>query len=100
MAQPTRRERKPRTPSEPLPEPPAELAEAWAKFLKMRKEIRKPFTPTSAQEQLDDLAKHPVPIANAMLLQSVRNQWQGVFPLKDEHGKLKKPQLSSKEYAG
>ena len=96
----TRREKKPRTPSEPLPEPPTELAEAWGKFLKMRREIRKPVTPTAAKEQLDNLSKYPVAIANAMLLQSVKNQWQGVFDLKDEHGKPKKPQLSSVEYAG
>jgi hypothetical protein len=48
-----------------------------------RKEQKKPLTARAANLQLKELAKHPVAEAEAMVKQSIMNQWQGIFPLKD-----------------
>ncbi|GLU37157.1 DUF1376 domain-containing protein [Pseudomonas sp. NBRC 100443] len=56
-------------------------AEAWAKWVQHRREIRKPLTPTSCSQQAAKLADHPNP--DAVILESVTNGWTGLFPDKD-----------------
>ena len=89
----------PRGSREVLPEPPAELAEAWGLFVQMRKEIRKPLVPTSANALLKKLSKYSPSVANAMLLKSAENSWQGVFDLKDERGKPVTPPSALEDWS-
>lgn len=56
-------------------------ADAWAKWVQHRREIRKPLTPTSCSQQAAKLADHPNP--DAVILESVTNGWTGLFPGKD-----------------
>lgn len=62
-----------------------ELADALIEFAKMRKTIKKPLTMRAMQllfNKLDSLArtdKEKIDIVN----QSIMNNWQGVFPLKE-----------------
>ena len=70
----------------------AELDAAFAEYVIMRKQIKKPMTDravTLAMKKLQDLAT-PLPgdsmdnaLAVQILNQSVMNSWQGLFPLKE-----------------
>ena len=51
-------------------------------YLDMRKSIRKPATDRAKQLILKDLEKYGISTAKAMLEQSIKNSWQGVFELK------------------
>ena len=55
----------------------------WDEWVQYRKEIKKPLNPTSIKYQLNKLKKHSPETAAAMLAQSIENQWQGIFELKD-----------------
>lgn len=60
-------------------------AEAWAEFVKMRKQIKKPLTEYAAKlvvKKLGELARagHD---PQAVLDQSIMNCWQGIFEVKD-----------------
>lgn len=63
-------------------------------YLEMRKKIRKPATERAEQLALKSLHEHPLETAIKMLNQSVMNSWQGIFPLKDIGGVMKKSILS------
>ena len=52
-------------------------------WVSARKEQKKPLTARAANLQLKELAKYPVTVAEAMVKQSIMNQWQGIFPLKN-----------------
>lgn len=66
------------------------VREAFAAFKEMREKIHKPMTLNGAELILKDLEKHskgdPV-LAVKILEQSIKNSWQGVFPLKDNRPK-------------
>jgi len=57
---------------------------AWKEWNAYRGEIKRPLTPTSARQQLHKLAAHDPETAAAMLMQSIQNQWRGIFPLKTD----------------
>ena len=56
--------------------------ETWAEFVQMRKEIKKKLTPTACKQIFRDMTKwHGDGInANDCLVNSIRGNWQGVFP--------------------
>lgn len=60
----------------------------YKEYLEMRKEIRKPFNSKKAIEanykRLQDLSGHDIEIARKIIKQSIANQWQGLFPLKED----------------
>ena len=66
---------------EPLRTP--EFEEAWKGWMAYRAEIKKKITPSTQERQLKRLAKHPPPVAIAMIEQSIEKGWQGLFELKD-----------------
>lgn len=59
---------------------------AWADFTQMRRERRKPVTPTSAKLLVSKLARVPVGVAIAALNDSTANGWLGVFTERHEQG--------------
>lgn len=63
----------------------------WEEWQQYRKEIKKPLKPTSIKYQLRKLKEYPPETAAAMLTQSIENQWQGIFELKNgsQLGELK-----------
>jgi 5-formyltetrahydrofolate cyclo-ligase len=64
-----------------LPHTSAAWAEAWADWIAFRKEIKKPLTPTSVKKQAKFLHAMSEADAIACLEQSIRNGWQGLFPV-------------------
>lgn len=55
--------------------------QAWQDWQDYRREIKKRLTPRSAESQLKFLASQPDPVAVIEL--AIRNQWQGLFKIKD-----------------
>ncbi|MVM30483.1 hypothetical protein GO755_10600 [Spirosoma sp. HMF4905] len=55
---------------------------AWQEWEQFRQEQKKKLTPTSVAKQLKLLANHAEVDAIAVLEQSIRNGWQGLFALK------------------
>ena len=55
----------------------------WKEWKEYRKEMRKPLKPTTIKRQFARLKKYSSETAAAMLVQSIENQWQGIFELKD-----------------
>lgn len=68
-------------PSQTLPHTSAAWAEAWSDWIAFRKEIKKPLTPTSVKKQAKFLHAMAEEDAIACLEQSMRNGWQGLFPV-------------------
>lgn len=63
------------------------FASAWALWLQYRKEIGKNYKSiTGHQAQLNKLSKYTEEIAAAMVMQSIEQNWQGIFELK-QNGK-------------
>jgi hypothetical protein len=58
--------------------PPNVSPEVWAKWVQCRKEQGKPLKQTTCKAQAEMLANHPAP--DDVLLKSVANGWQGLFP--------------------
>lgn len=56
--------------------------EMWQEWTDYRKEIKKTLTPTSEKRQLEFLSEHKND-ACEIIEQSIRNQWTGLFPLKN-----------------
>ena len=79
----------PTLPNPTLPNPtiPDALArvpgfiDAWGRWEVARKEMHKPLTYSARKEQLKMLEQQPDPVA--VLNQSIRNQWRGLFELKE-----------------
>ena len=66
------------------------VIEAFKSFKEMRDRMKKPLTQRGAELIIVDLMKHSAgdPVVAAKILeQSVKNGWQGVFPLKDNRPK-------------
>ena len=64
---------------DPLTAKPANVtAEAWGDWCQHRKEIRKPLTAKSCEQQAKALAGHPAP--DSVLSMSISNGWTGIFP--------------------
>lgn len=69
-----------------LPYKESEFSDAWDKWLKFRKEIKKPYkSPQSEKLQLNWFIKqnYSVQLAIAAIEQSIRIGWQGIFPPKE-----------------
>ena len=58
----------------------------WEEWKQYRKEIKKPLKATSIKYQMKKLKKYTPETAAAMLVQSIENQWQGIFELKNGAG--------------
>jgi len=61
-----------------LPFESHEFAEAWHRWTKYRKEIKKPITPTMAESQLKNLAAMGEGRAIAMIENTISKGWQGL----------------------
>lgn len=57
--------------------------ETWADWLQYRKERKKPLTSITIKKQIEFLALHQKD-ANEIINQSIKNSWEGLFPLKRE----------------
>jgi hypothetical protein len=68
-----------------LPFASTEFAETWGKWIKYRKEIKKPITPTMAESQLKNLAAMGEKRAIAMIENTIVKGWQG---LREEEASL------------
>lgn len=61
-----------------------EFKKAFFEFMMYRIEIKKPYKSTKSLEgQINELKKFNDATAIAMINQSINNQWQGIFPLKN-----------------
>lgn len=67
------------------------FAKAWMDWLSFRSEIKKRVTISTQKEQLKFLSQYPPEIAIDIIRVSIRNGWQGLFPLKGEKGKPIQP---------
>lgn len=56
--------------------------QVWREWVAARREQKKPLTQCAVTRQIDLLAQYGEPEAIEMLRTSIRNNWQGVFPLK------------------
>lgn len=66
---------------DPLTARPANVSEqAWSDWCQHRREIRKPLTAKTCEQQAKALEGHPSP--DAVLRQSISNGWTGIFPEK------------------
>lgn len=61
-----------------LPFPSPEFAETWSKWIKYRKEIKKPIALTTAESQLKNLAAMGEKRAIAMIENTIGKGWQGL----------------------
>lgn len=76
-------EPEPRTNKEKaLPFVSAEFSNAWKRWESHRKEIRKPLTPTTTEQQLKQMAAMTESAAIAMIENSIRGGYQGLFEAK------------------
>jgi len=66
-----------------------DFKKTWKDFIEMRVKIRKPMTVRAGELLIMDLNKlsNDENIQIAILNQSIKNSWQGVFPLKDNSPK-------------
>jgi len=69
---------------------------AWKEWIAYRQEIKRKVSVIAARKQLAFLLEQPNPIA--VIEQSIRNQWQGLFELKTGGGQGGSKQ--TKEYSG
>ena len=58
--------------------------EAWGRWIKYRKEIKKPVTPSTATMQLRKLGGVDEITRVKMINQSIENGWQGLYELKNK----------------
>lgn len=64
---------------------------SWKEWIDFRKEIKKPYkSQKSIEGQLKTLSNFDDDIACYMIQQSINNQWQGIFPLKNNNNLNKK----------
>lgn len=60
--------------------------QVWAAWIQYRLEIKKPYKSDMAiQAALKKLSEHPEAVAIKMIEESISNQWQGIFELKNQH---------------
>ena len=81
-----------------------DLRETFREFMQMRAFIKKPITTNRALvrmiNRLQKFAGDNIEIATAILDQSIRNNWQDIYPLKDTSTKTGKPTAISKKFSG
>jgi hypothetical protein len=58
---------------------------AWSEWVEFRKEKKQKLTAKSVRLQLRDLGAVPEQEAIAMIEQSIKNGWTGLFPIKNKH---------------
>lgn len=58
------------------------FSQSWQEWTAYRVEMNKPVGPTARKKQLSFLAGMGADAASACIEESIRNQWQGLFPLK------------------
>ena len=63
--------------------------EAWQKWEKYRKEIKKKLAPSTIKEQYAKLSKYDVDIAIAMINKSIEKGWIGLFEPKEDDKAVK-----------
>jgi len=59
----------------------AEFENVWLEFIESRIYIKKPLTKLAEEKHFKELLKVDIQTAIAMVEQSVKNQWQGIFEL-------------------
>lgn len=64
-----------------LPHKSEAFQASWEEWTQFRKEIKKALTPTSIKRQLAFLGSMTEAQALASVDQSIRNGWQGLFPV-------------------
>lgn len=74
------------------------FVKTWEEFIEYRKAKKKKLSPTGASKLLVKLSQFPVATAVAMLNQSMENDWQGVFELKNGNGRHSAPPAPKQEY--
>ena len=57
--------------------------EAWKDWIKYRKEIRKPLSPSTTESQINKLKMIAPHTRAAMIKQSIENGWQGLFEIRE-----------------
>lgn len=76
-----------------------EICVAWNAFIEMRKLIKKPMTPYAMKLKVGALAKLQVeghdPVA--VLNQSIENNWQDIYPLKNKEPEPAKPEFQASD---
>lgn len=80
---------------------PAELCDNFTSFLDMRKTIKKPPTELAKEliiKKLETLAPGNFVEQNEILLQSIRNSWQDVYPLKQQFNQPQQEQSILEKY--
>lgn len=60
---------------------------AWTEWVQFRKEIKHSLTPSTIKKQLAFLTTHDERTAIAIINQSIEKGWQGLFDIKNKHGK-------------
>ena len=68
-----------------------EFKTAWGEWTAYRVEAKHKLTPTTIKKQLADLSKVPVGVAIAMIDQSIKNGWRGLFPVKSNGARPYQP---------
>jgi hypothetical protein len=61
--------------------------QAWTDWVKYRKEIRKPLSPSTTESQLNKLRPMAPHTRVGMIRQSIDNGWQGLFEIKENKQK-------------
>jgi hypothetical protein len=56
------------------------LKEAWVKWIRFRKEIKKPLAPSTIEGQIKKLEKFSPDVATVAIQNSIDNGWHGLFP--------------------
>jgi hypothetical protein len=96
-----REEKSNKTPLPPLPQKldTPEFQRAWSLWVKHRREIKKPLTPTQAQTQLDQFTQWGVRRAVAAIQHTVAKGWQGIRePESATNGKSHQQRNSIEDY--
>ena len=63
------------------------LKQAWNEWNDYRKQIKKPLNKISKKSQIEFLQKYSEAEAVEIIMQSIRNGWQGLFELKNKSSK-------------
>lgn len=78
-----------------------EFLDAWRNWEQYRKEIKKKLTPRTIELQLKKLAQYTPEEAAQMIVQSIENGWQGLFPLRgDKADTIKINPMTGRQYHG
>lgn len=59
------------------------FSETWCEWCKFRSSKKKPLSEMAAKKQIELLQCYPETVAIQMLIQSITNDWQGIFEVKN-----------------